>query len=652
MYSQDGQQPCSNSSSMQVSNPTSPSIQPATYNKVGTILQSYERIDQVIQATQTANYPIVPLPPDYFSAFFAMSNNLQHAVTENVMLQNQLSQKQLREEAYTKIIINNGRTYTLGRYGKFLELINAVINATYYYEYSEPPLRFDPYYSIEIDKYETLIISEKDFFSDARLINAFQRHGITVQHLSTQKNTARLLRDVVTNQLAPNRRHCPLVFYAGWRGNQDKTASWYFIFQSFATCQSNSKNDVLALLPNLSPSVTATAISQFMPVFEMIRTSFKRQLTLLLYHEAAIHTLLQQLGYAFPLAICFFSTEHNILTYFRKLLSWFNTSPIILEKLTNDFSYDLLARKDQPLLVEDSGRLNQAAKNSEILESALLNHVVPWKNKRETRSLPLQAPITLLSSRASALSCAPEVMVLDFVADDFNREVWKESADRVGQNRDYLIAFCGYTSDHIPELRKALEDGQKTARSLDEGQLTDPCLQTLGIFIGLRNFLESFFECAALNSVPFPSTDENLFGQLLDILVQTSKKAERASLPEQFIDIARNMIQKDILHIHHRNRCPVDMRGVVAFDEDRLHFTLDAFTQVCQSMMQSRPVIEAALSEAGMFSGARINKTTPLTRITIWNEHGIPKLTRVFSFERELFDVYGDPLILEEEDMQ
>lgn len=146
MYSQDGQQPCSNSSSMQVSNPTSPSIQPATYNKVGTILQSYERIDQVIQATQTANYPIVPLPPDYFSAFFAMSNNLQHAVPENVMLQNQLSQKQLREEAYTKIIINNGRTYTLGRYGKFLELINAVINATYYYEYSEPPLRFDPYY--------------------------------------------------------------------------------------------------------------------------------------------------------------------------------------------------------------------------------------------------------------------------------------------------------------------------------------------------------------------------------------------------------------------------------------------------------------------------------------------------------------------------
>lgn len=90
---------------MQVSNPTSPSIQPATYNKVGTILQSYERIDQVIQATQTANYPIVPLPPDYFSAFFAMSNNLQHAVTENVMLKNQLSQKQLREEAYTKIII-------------------------------------------------------------------------------------------------------------------------------------------------------------------------------------------------------------------------------------------------------------------------------------------------------------------------------------------------------------------------------------------------------------------------------------------------------------------------------------------------------------------------------------------------------------------
>ena len=385
----------------------------------------------------------------------------------------------------------------------------------------------------------------------------------------------------------------------------------------------------------------------------MIRTPFKRQLTLLLYHEAAIHTLLQQLGYTFPLAICFFSTEHNILTYFRKLLSWFNTSPIILEKLTNDFSYDLLARKDQPLLVEDSGRLNQAAKNSEILESALLNHVVPWKNKRETRSLPLQAPITLLSSRASALSCAPEVMVLDyFVADDFDREVWKESADQVGQNRDYLIAFCGYTSTHIPELKDALAEGQRTARNLDEGQLTDPCLQTLGILIGLRNFLGSFFECAALNSVPLPSKDGELYGQLVNLLVQTSEKAERASLPELFIEIVRNMIQKDILHVHHRNRCPVDMRGVVAFDEDRLHFTFDAFSKVCQSMMKSRPVIEATLSQAGMFSGARINQTTPQTRITTWNEYGIREVTPVFSFAREVFDIFGDPLILEEEDVQ
>lgn len=303
-----------------------------------------------------------------------------------------------------------------------------------------------------------------------------------------------------------------------------------------------------------SSAVMVTAINQFAPIFDVILTPFKREMAFLIYSEAAIHTLLQDLGHAFPLTCSFFSTEHNILSYFRTLLSWFGDSPLTLDTPKDDFAYGLLCRKDQPLLIEDSGRLKHAAKNAELLESAIINCAVPWKKGRETQTLPLQAPITLLSSCASALNCAPEIILLDFTEEDFDRERWLECADKVGPNLDYLTAFCGYTVEHIHDLQKALEEAKRTARQLDEGQLAEPYFQAFGIFIGLHSFLKRFLADSALDSVLFPLSDTELFGQLLDLLVQTSEKAERASLPGQFIEVARGLIQKDVLHTHHKDR--------------------------------------------------------------------------------------------------
>ena len=587
---------------------------------------------------------VIQMPPDYNNQLACALAQVTEVSVANENLRHQLAQQQAREQAYSQIVESgNERTLTLGRNGSWQELMDCVVQSAYYLV-PQPPLSHERLYRIELSRHGIITITESAFLSDARLIGALQQHGVHVSILKSQKNTAILLRTAVNRHI----QQYFLSLYAGWQPDGDSASYWSF--PNFSSCMHMGKGAFPAKLPIQPEAVVVTAVNQFRPVFDVIHSSNLRELVILLYHEAALHTLLRQLGYGLPLAFCLFAADENILSYLRKLLSWFADPPLTLDIAPNDFSTVLLFRKDQPLLVEDRGRLDHAAKNVDILSSALVNHTAPWKNGRNIQSLPLQAPIVLLSSRPSALSCAPEVVVLDFPADSFDRAAWLELAAHIGQDQDYLTAFCGYTSTHISELRDALAEGQRTALHLDSGQLTEPCRQTLGIFIGIRNFLNRFFTFAAPAQSLLPVPAEELHSQLMELLVQTSEKADHTSLADQFVEVARCFIQTGTLHTHHREYCPLDLDGVVLYDNTRLYFTSSAFFSICQSLTQSRPVILAALAKADLFCGAQTNSTTAQTRVTICNEYGQRRTVPVYSFLREDFEEFGDPLTLENEE--
>lgn len=134
--------------------------------------------------------------------------------------------------------------------------------------------------------------------------------------------------------------------------------------------------------------------------------------------------------------------------------------------------------------------------------------------------------------------------------------------------------------------------------------------------------------------------------------VQLSERSDSASLADRFLEVARRFIRTGILQAHHRYRCPPDLDGVLLYDDTRLHFTSSAFFEVCRSLTQSRPVILAALAEAGLFCGAQTNPTTAQTRVTVRNEQGQSRSVPVYSFLRDDFEEFGDPLILESEAME
>lgn len=88
---------------------------------------------------------------------------------------------------------------------------------------------------------------------------------------------------------------------------------------------------------------------------------------------------------------------------------------------------------------------------------------------------------------------------------------------------------------------------------------------------------------------------------------------------------------------------------MVFFDDKWLCFTVNAFSEVCQAIVQSRSVITHALFEAGLFGGCPINKSTFLTRITVHNAYGQRKPVHVYKLARDSFENFGDPLNLGEE---
>ena len=445
-------------------------------------------------------YILVPcVPPAVTDQIIGIGSENRHLAVENEKLKNQLARNQQRELAYTEILEHiEGRTHVRGRNDTILELMDCEVDLARSFT-PQPPLHGDTIYEITMTGKEPFYLFEVDFFSDVRLINTFQQNGVHVSLLQSLRRTAALIRQAINMHLMP---YC-FNNYAGWWSDETKQFI-YWTFPGFSTHNplTTSSFEDLAALPPQTPAVAATAAQQFLSVFEPICNTFLRQMVFLFYHEAALHSLLREIGHLPPLSFCLFATDENLLSYLRGLLSWFSDPPITLDTPSKVFGDKLLFRKDQPLVIEDFGRLDHAKENISTLESALINKNVSWKDKHNSQLLNLQSPIILLSSRPSHLSIAPEVIVLDFSTEDFDPSAWLEIADRINQNQDYLTAFCGYTMEHIAELKSALSEGQNTALHFASSHLTEDCRKMLGIFIGLQNFLNGFFAFSSVKNSP------------------------------------------------------------------------------------------------------------------------------------------------------
>lgn len=484
--------------------------------------------------------------------------------------------------------------------------------------------------------------------SDKKLVSIIRRiPGVEVNIQRTTSTTASLLRHAIDAKV----KTVFLDYYGGWSLYGDNAQ--YMFFSDGRTHASGVQGGLFGrYIESTSAAVTATAATQYLPAFQILTDTFARWMLLASFHVAGMYSLLEDMGYQIPLALALFSEEPEQRLYLHRLLCWFGDPMITPDEHPQKQTLEVLARKDQPILLADHGRLNKN-KCTEIWEGILANGNATVKLGGEEKTFPVRGLLTILSDRPSVLTCASEVLLLDIPPGSLDRDLWLELEERIADNRDYLYAFVGYVEGHIAELREAMTEGHRKALRTCSGDLNERCLSMLSILFGVDIFLSDFFKFCAPNIPDVACLDEEMTEKLVEILRQATDKELHTSLADQFLMVGREQIERGTVQTYSKDHASQTIEGpIVYYDWEYLYFNAAAFFQVCDALSQSRPAVLSALAEAGLFGGRQINGTTAQTRITVCDVYGQRKTIRVYAVDRAAFDDIrvGDPLILDEEE--
>ena len=561
---------------------------------------------------------------------------------ENEQLNARLHQKAQRDQALTKVYENwDHSLFLFSPSGHPIQILNCKPESCYHIIPTPPSRRSEEYilYLRGID--DPLRLSANDYLSDRKLCAALQEiPGVTVpQTRLSQKVQMSLLRGVFGVAMTT----LQLDYYGGWKQSEDESIH-FWSFENGGTHLHPKWIEEPQLCPEYCAAQAAVAAGQFYPVFEAIQEPFARSFVFVWFHLAALHTLLKVLGFPVLLSTSFFVTDRDVQTFIKRVFAWHGDKPISLDQPPADFVQKLLSRKDQPLLVVDHGRLQNAVSNARTLEEAIVTHQVPWKLNRNAQTLPIQAPITICADRASALSCAPEVINLDLGLQDFDWKVLREFLDQSVDSREYLEGFLGFAEMHCADLRTMLNEGLRHARKVAFVEMGEECVLMLGIFIGMVSFLKAFFESCNLDAPPVDLSDDALIDSLRSLLNQTSEKYSLLSISDMFAAIVRKQIRKGTLTATLKSKGGGPLPTTVFYDDDFVYFPTPAFRSVCQAMDQNQTTILHALMDDGALGGKPINGTTPQTRITI---KGLYRSLPVYAVDRSLIEPFGDQVFEE-----
>lgn len=607
---------------------------------------------------QTPSYPTYPANQAFWLAAQAHQLAYQVALTErgraqveieNDRLRAHLARKTLAEEAYTTVGCTSGRTFTVDKSGRMVELMNTEILSAEHL-FLKAPFTPTEFYSIRLAGIEQEIkIDVQDFYRDQQLLQTFQEiPGVRVRFCRTVKLTAALLREAI----AQRTKAVELPFYAGWIQDQEHgTNFWIFDDGSTHIHDGEMPMGISALIETPAATMSAAA-HRFWKEVGLDLTQFDHWLLAMAFHIAALSSLLPQLGHPFPLAVCVLAENAASQAWLKQWFSWFGDTPLWLSFPPAVFSKNLLCRKDEPLLIVDERSGDCAATNATRLEEVLASRLLPWKRGRDEQYLPLQALPVILSSSASSFTTNPDCITLELPT---NLSCAMSSDANGTVKFEYIAAFNQFTAGRINRLQWLLNRTVKRAFRYTEAlELTENCIIACGILLAINSFVQEFRAfCGLKTTSPIgscPDINDWLFG----LLEQTSEKQLNCgNLASQFLAIARSMLIGEKL-----SPCPIEYStkpdgDVVYFDENSLGFTTSAMNTICRNLGQSRPLVLRALAEADLLEGKPVNSSTLLTRISVWNVHGIRKTERVYLFSRAVFNELGEPLTFKgEEELQ
>lgn len=586
--------------------------------------------------------PMIPQSNIFMNQVAASASQIvqsaMEVLEENGRLKAEQAKRQAEVNAYNQVFSDNGGTYTTDKQGRRVELLNCRIEGAYHL-FPQLPETADPFYVAKIEGMDQLVtLSEDVYASNGRLVQAFQELlGNGVRQCHSLATTAFLLRGALKPQ--------PIVldFYGGWHRDQ---AGMHRFWLSGSGSTHRASGETSSFVMVAAEKCDVGAFRDFRRCMHQVVTDSLRDCLTLWFHAAALTTLLDDLGFPFPLTLYLDVSDAKAQSWTIQLFRWFGSSPLSLDTQESAFCRELLHRCDQPLLIIDQRQTTFAATNSQLLEQIIVTRAVPFKSKRrkDPESLPCLALPIIVAAAASSLSCSPNCAVTSLGNADF-----KESAQPPGEGllHRYLYAFLSFAQERVPQFRDLLEEKRQEVLSTHTGTLSGHYAEAMGILLAIREILNEFARFYGCTDYGWSEESERWICGLLE--TTSWKSTDQETLAEQFISVARNHLNCGLLCA-----CPVECRArpesnAVFYDEEGLGFTAEAFAAVCRHLNQSRPVVVVALREANLLLGKPINATTAMTRIGIYNQYGIRTTVAVYRLDRNAFDILGDPLTFDGE---
>ena len=455
-----------------------------------------------------------------------------------------------------------------------------------------------------------LCITESDFAENRKLLHMITMHGGgAINPAIPRTKAAEFLRDFVRQVLV--RQTVP--FFGGWsQGEGDGTGVTFSVFPDGATHQDPTN-------PQLDARPVPVAGCDSLPDGFCDLTP-QIQLTAMV---SISYTLLDQLGYRFPMGLCLLVNDGQMEKKLLAMLSWFSDAPVFLGDSPTRFAKAVSDHKDEPVLVvsENVNRYQRA--NLEDLEAA----IATGKVGASEDAPPLQGlPITVTKS-VDATAVSPMFLTVPI----HDNTVFGLDDPKI------VHQLAGYTALRVGTLREALKEGEMW--SAEEPRLqecTSREIKAAGIIYGVLRFL----------SPATQAVDEDfIIDVIFDHLAVTTQDN---SLAQGFYLAAKSMIRSGELDLVAFDKCTADYHDAdteVLMTEDILYFPHAAFRSVCRKILASVPQVTASLEADKALRGSRIHRNSAQTRITVRRQNGCRTMLPVYSIPRNRIEGLFDPLV-------
>lgn len=583
-------------------------------------------------------------------------NEFYKLAYENARLHQGATDKRQAEMAYQDVhSFPSGGIATTGRQGQTVKITDLTFDKVYAVMPEalclKPPLLELFIHTPQVQVW----ISRQDFENDRRLKDTLvEATHSKIRRVGSVRKTMDLLRQAI----AEVTETVPIYFYAGWRSIANGETK-FFRFSDLKTHQVNGSLYLLNELPCPTESLEAEnqAVDKMVQLFGIIRDRRLRTLLVLLWHAATLFSLLKILEFPLPVGINLLCETAGVEKAMTGLFSLFGDPTISLSERKEDFCYQLLSRKDQVAIVRDDRGAPSAAENARELLGILSTQSVSVRLREGRQTVPLQALPLIISDRVSDFAYSPLLLTVDLSMDDIDGE--KAIMKCVDMNilKVYYAVWIKFIAERLGSFKDSLAAGKTWALEMEDrtifqgqGELTAEGVDTLAVLYAVWDQLQQFYRrqqiCVDVDELLDVECFPSIFSEILELSV---KKDDCGQLASSFIKLFREMLAQGEFTAAHLN-CYQD--GCVGFDEEFAYLPHSVFKVVCGRLSASSPMVIKALGEEGLLAGRPVNRTTQMTRVTVQRTDvdGIKKGTlRGFKIAREVFEVFGEPSIFEEE---